>query len=173
MRQVDVSYVLDLAASLKPKDTVVVLGHEQKLVKKEIPPKIKTAIQSRLLGTADAVRVGLSKLSVNSGSVLILYADVPLLTKEALLKLIKRHFEGDAEATLLTADVSEPKGYGRVLGINILVSAVSPKRRMRTSFKEISRRLIPIMCFNIATLKRALTKVKRNNKKRSITLRML
>jgi bifunctional UDP-N-acetylglucosamine pyrophosphorylase / glucosamine-1-phosphate N-acetyltransferase len=164
-------YVLGLASALKPKDTVVVLGHKSNLIKKEISSKVKIAIQSRLLGTADAVRVGLNKLSVNSGSVLILFADVPLLTKETLLKLIKRHFEGNADATLLTADASEPKGYGRVLRDKYfsICGIVEDKDadEFQRDIKEINT---GIMCFDIAGLKRALTKVKRNNKKREYYL---
>ena len=74
-------YVLDLVASLKPKKVVAVLGFKQELVRKIIPGGIKVSIQKRLIGTADAVKVGLTALKGFKGTVLVLYGDNPLLKK--------------------------------------------------------------------------------------------
>ncbi len=71
-------YVLDLVASLKPKQVVAVLGFKQELVRKIIPKGVRVSIQKKLIGTADAVKTGLAALKGFKGTVLILYGDNPL-----------------------------------------------------------------------------------------------
>ncbi|MFA5287496.1 MAG: NTP transferase domain-containing protein, partial [Candidatus Omnitrophota bacterium] len=110
-----IGYVLDLVKSLNPKKSVVVLGYQQKLVKKEITAGVKVALQNKLIGTADAVKAALKELKGFKGTVLVLYGDTPLLKKETIDKLIKYHTENDVDATLLTAELTKPEGYGRVL----------------------------------------------------------
>ena len=108
-------YVLDLVASLKPTQVVAVLGHKQESVRKIIPKGIKIVIQKKLIGTADAVKAGLSALKGFRGTVLVLYGDNPLLKKETLKKLLDYHLVNSVDATLLTAHLKKPFGYGRIL----------------------------------------------------------
>jgi bifunctional UDP-N-acetylglucosamine pyrophosphorylase / glucosamine-1-phosphate N-acetyltransferase len=108
-------YVLDLVVALKPAQAVAVLGYKQELVRKYIPKGIKVAIQKKLIGTADAVKVGLAQLKGFQGTVLILYGDNPLLKKETLKKLLDYHIENNVDVTLLTAQMKNPYGYGRII----------------------------------------------------------
>ena len=107
-------YVLDLAAGLKPEQVVAVLGYKQELVRKIIPKGAKIVIQKKLIGTADAVKAGLRALKGFKGTVLVLYGDNPLLKKETLKKLLDYHLENNVDATLLTAHLKKPSGYGRI-----------------------------------------------------------
>ncbi len=107
-------YVLDLAAGLKPEQVVAVLGYKQELVRKIIPKGAKIVIQKKLIGTADAVKAGLSALKGFKGTVLVLYGDNPLLKNETLKKLLDYHLENNVDATLLTAYLKKPSGYGRI-----------------------------------------------------------
>lgn len=110
------SYVLELVVGLKPKQVVAVLGYKQALVREIIPKGVKIAIQKKLIGTADAVKAGLSALKgFRGGTVLVLYGDSPLLKKETLKKLLDYHFESNADGTLLTAQLDKPFGYGRIM----------------------------------------------------------
>ncbi len=109
------NYVLDLVTALKPAQTVVVLGHKQELVRQFLPGGVKIAIQKKLIGTADAVKTGLGALKGLPGTVLILYGDNPLLKKETLKKLIDYHQQNNSDATLLTAQLKKPSGYGRIM----------------------------------------------------------
>ncbi|TAM39843.1 hypothetical protein EPN54_03050, partial [bacterium] len=86
-------YVLDLVASLKPRQVVAVLGFKQELVRKIIPKGVKIALQKKLIGTADAVKAGLSALKGFKGTVLVLYGDSPLLKKDTLKKLLDYHIK--------------------------------------------------------------------------------
>src|SRR5512135_1433524 len=106
------SYVLDLAESLKCKPLVTVVGYKHEEVTKCVDGRAKTVIQKRLAGTADAVKVALPLLKGFTGTVLILYGDIPLLTSETIKKLLKKHNDSDAQATLLTAKTDNPFGYG-------------------------------------------------------------
>ncbi len=108
-------YVLDLVATLKPKQVVAVLGYKQELVRKILPKGVKITIQNKLVGTADAVKVGLSALKGFKGTVLVLYGDNPLLKKETLNKLLDYHTRNNVDATLLTAQLKKPFGYGRII----------------------------------------------------------
>jgi len=108
-------YLLDLVASLKPKQVVAVLGYKQELVRKVIPKGIKIAIQRKLIGTADAVKVGLSALKGFRGTILVLYGDNPLLKKDTLKKLLDYHIKNNVDATLLSAQLNKPSGYGRII----------------------------------------------------------
>jgi bifunctional UDP-N-acetylglucosamine pyrophosphorylase / glucosamine-1-phosphate N-acetyltransferase len=109
------SYVLDLVVSLSPVQTVAVLGYKQELVSKLIPRGIKIATQKKLIGTADAVKAGLAQLKGFKGTVLILYGDNPLLKRETIKKLLDYHSENNADVTLLTAQLKQPVGYGRIM----------------------------------------------------------
>lgn len=80
-------YVLDLAQSLRPEKTVVVLGHRHAEVRKILPAGVKIVLQDKLLGSGDAIKKAMAALSGFKGSVLILYGDIPLLKKKASISL--------------------------------------------------------------------------------------
>src|SRR6185503_1500977 len=67
------------------------------------------------LGTGHALLQTESLLSAQHGDVLVLYADVPLLTTHTLERLLETHREKRAAATVLTARLADPYGYGRVV----------------------------------------------------------
>jgi len=72
-------------------------------------------VQSPQLGTGHAVMITESTLKDFSGDILILAGDVPLLTSETLIKLIRTHHEEEADATVLSAIFDDPHGYGRII----------------------------------------------------------
>ena len=108
-------YVLDLAEGLRANRIIAVLGHKYQEVRKILKPKIKVVRQRRLLGTADGVKAALPLLGNFKGTVLILYADTPLLKKKTITDLLESHAENQHDATLLTAQLNNPQGYGRIL----------------------------------------------------------
>lgn len=166
-----IGYVLDLVKSLRPKQRVVVLGYKQKLVSKEITAGVKVAIQKKLIGTADAVKVALKELKGFRGTVLVLYGDTPLLKKETVDKLIKYHTENNVDATLLTAKLVKPKGYGRVLRDKYFsVSSIVEEKDADDFEQDIKEINTGIICFNKVSLEGALSKVKANNKKKEYYL---
>ncbi|MBN2830978.1 MAG: NTP transferase domain-containing protein [Candidatus Omnitrophica bacterium] len=165
------SYVIDLARSLSPKRIVAVLGRKHELVKKEIPVSVKVVLQRRLIGTADAVRTGLAGLKGFKGTVLILYGDVPLLKKDTVTKLFKHHIENKADATLLSAQLKKPKGYGRILRDKYFsICGIAEEKDADEFDKDIKEINTGIMCFNKASLDGALGKVRADNEKKEFYL---
>src|SRR4030095_11647862 len=78
-------------------------------------PPLEFAVQSPQLGTGHALLQAQSALAGKSGTVLLLYADVPLLQPSTLTRLIEHHRTHKAAATVLTMEMPEPYGYGRIV----------------------------------------------------------
>ncbi len=111
-----VEYVLDTALSLDPEKIVLIVGHQAELVKKATARyRIIAALQEPQLGTGHAVMQTESLLNDFNGEVLILSGDAPLVNAETLQKLIAFHRSSHAAATVLTAELNDPTGYGRVI----------------------------------------------------------
>ncbi len=111
-----VHYVIDLAQSLNSFRTILIIGHKAELVKQACADlDVEFALQEEQLGTGHAVQITEPLLKGYEGDVLVLSGDVPLLTKETLKNLISRHQESEATATLLTSELEDPTGYGRIV----------------------------------------------------------
>ena len=111
-----IHYVIDLASSLGSERTVLIIGHQKESVKEicaEYP--VLYAIQEQQLGTAHAVMQTRDILGNYEHDLLVLSGDVPLLSKTTLEKLINSHQNSGAIATLLTAHLEDPTGYGRII----------------------------------------------------------
>ncbi|RCK70783.1 bifunctional UDP-N-acetylglucosamine diphosphorylase/glucosamine-1-phosphate N-acetyltransferase GlmU [Desertihabitans brevis] len=112
------SSALRAAAEVQPEHLVVVVGHARDQVEPhvaEVAPQAVTAVQEQQLGTGHAVQCGLSVLPPLEGEVLVTYGDVPLLTGETLTALVAEHRRAGNAVTVLTAEVDDPTGYGRVI----------------------------------------------------------
>jgi len=106
------AHVLDTARALAPRRTVVVHGHGAEQVRAGFAgQELDWVLQAEQLGTGHAVREALPRLG-EDGEVLILYGDVPLVRPETLKRLAQAAREGVA---IMTADMDDPSGYGRVL----------------------------------------------------------
>jgi bifunctional UDP-N-acetylglucosamine pyrophosphorylase/glucosamine-1-phosphate N-acetyltransferase len=117
-------HALAAAASLSPEQLVVVVRHQRDQVAEhvgQVDPKAVIADQDEVPGTGRAVACGLQALPVTpTGTVVVTYGDVPLLTGDTLAELVRVHEAGigdggPAAVTVLTAEVPDPTGYGRVL----------------------------------------------------------
>ncbi len=161
----------DLVEGLKPAKTVAVLGYKQELVRKYIPKGIQIAIQKKLIGTADAVKVALAALKAFRGTVLILYGDNPLLKKETLKKLLDYHLENNVDATLLTAQVNDPCGYGRIMRDEYFsISGIVEDKDADEVQKDIKEINTGIMAFNQEKLAGNLGLIRPNNRKKEYYL---
>ncbi|MDD5109257.1 MAG: NTP transferase domain-containing protein [Candidatus Omnitrophica bacterium] len=164
-------YVLDLVAGLKPKQVVAVLGYKQELVRKIIPGGVKIVIQKKLIGTADAVKTGLSVLKGFKGTVLILYGDNPLLKKDTLKKLLDYHLESNADATLLTARLNKPFGYGRIMRDRYSsICGIIEEKDADEVQKDIEEINTGIMVFKKDRLDNNLKSIRANNRKKEYYL---
>ncbi len=114
-----VGHAVTAADVLAADRLVVVVGHGRDAVTAHlgaVAPHVRTAVQDQQLGTGHAVQCALEAAGdVAAGTVVVTYGDVPLLTGETLTELVAQH-EGDGNAaTVLTARVADPSGYGRIV----------------------------------------------------------
>ena len=121
-------FVLDLGESLTPaQNIVVVVGHRADCVSDHVKDRaVLTALQEPQLGTGDALRVAM-EAAPDGDTVVVLSGDVPLLRKITLDRLVDS-VENGAEAALLTAVLTEPGAYGRVVrgpggGVRAIIEA--------------------------------------------------
>jgi bifunctional UDP-N-acetylglucosamine pyrophosphorylase/glucosamine-1-phosphate N-acetyltransferase len=118
-----VEHAVRAAAGLDPERLVVVVGHGKEavtdhltLVQKALGRDVATAVQEQRNGTGHAVACALEQLPANpSGTVLVTYGDVPLLDTATLSALLTEHEGNGNAATVLTAVVADPAGYGRIV----------------------------------------------------------
>lgn len=99
-------------------DVVVVVGHQREQVIEYLArahPDAQTAIQEQMRGTGDAVRQAMSAVHPDADTVMVLAGDTPLLAAETLRTLAEHHAHSGAVATVLTARLDEPAGYGRIV----------------------------------------------------------
>lgn len=165
------SYVLDLVKDLKINRVIVVLGHKHKEVKKLLEPGVRVVIQKRLRGTADALKETLPLLRNFRGTVLVLYADNPLLKKDTIKKLLGYHIENNLDATLLTAQVDKASGYGRILRDKYAgICGIIEEKDANDFQKEIKEINTGIICFHKDRLFDALRYVKADNRKKEYYL---
>ncbi|MGH3688492.1 MAG: bifunctional UDP-N-acetylglucosamine diphosphorylase/glucosamine-1-phosphate N-acetyltransferase GlmU [Pseudonocardiaceae bacterium] len=118
-----VEHAVRAAAGLAPEHLVVVIGHGRdavhdhlRRVAAALECEVHAAVQAQQHGTGHAVRAALAVLPAGlSGTVLVSYGDVPLLDTGTLAELIAEHHRAGHAATVLSAVVKDPTGYGRVL----------------------------------------------------------
>jgi len=164
-------YVLDLVKELKIKTCVTVLGYKNEEVKKYLGSSTKTVLQKKLVGTGDAVKEAEKALRGFKGTVLVLYGDTPLLTKETIEKLLKRHEESFADATLLTVQMAKPDGYGRILRDKYsMVCGIIEDKDANEVQKDIKEINSGIICFNNQKLVSVLKELRPNNRKKEYYL---
>lgn len=114
-----VGHVLAAAGELEPENLVVVVGHaREKVVARlaEIDPAVRTAVQAEQNGTGHAVRIALEELGGGvEGTVVVVCGDTPLLTGGTLRQLAATHASDGNAVTVLTAEVPDATGYGRIV----------------------------------------------------------
>ena len=114
-----VGHVLAALDGVDPQQTIVVVGHGRDQVipaLAEQAPGVAPVVQEPQNGTGHAVRLALDEAAAElAGAVLVVPGDAPLLTTDTLQRLLARHVEAVAAATLLTATVPDPSGYGRIV----------------------------------------------------------
>lgn len=110
-----VLHVLDAIAPLKVSPVVVVVGHDGEAVRSAVAGRAVIAEQREQLGTGHAVLQAKKALAGFDGDVLVLCGDVPLLSTHTVHELVRMHRRVGAKATVLSALVEDPSGYGRIV----------------------------------------------------------
>ncbi len=111
-----IHYVIDVAEEISSDKIILIVGHKKELVIdacRERP--VEFVEQTEQLGTGHAVRQTEPLFKDYDGNILVLSGDVPLLQAKTLQQLIDVHRKEGAIASLLTAEMDDPTGYGRIV----------------------------------------------------------
>ncbi|WP_208032656.1 bifunctional UDP-N-acetylglucosamine diphosphorylase/glucosamine-1-phosphate N-acetyltransferase GlmU [Streptomyces cyanogenus] len=164
-----VGHVLAAARELDPQHLVVVVGHAREQVGAhlaEIDPATRTAVQAEQNGTGHAVRMGLEELGgAVQGTVVVVCGDTPLLTADTLKRLAETHSADGNAVTVLTAEVPDATGYGRIVRDEATgaVTAIVEHKDATEVQREIREINSGVFAFDGQLLADALRKVRTDN----------
>lgn len=164
-----IRHVVSKVLRLNVGKLVIIVGYGEAEVRSalgHIDPRIKFVRQTKQLGTGHAVLVAKEQIGIDPGDVLILAGDAPLLNEQTLGRFIKEHQKTGSQVSILSSEVTAPKGYGRIIrrpdgkvaAIHEELDATDKERFIR----EINS---GVYLFSRPHLFRALEKVKATNKK--------
>jgi len=145
-------------------DTVVIIGHQADQVMECLGEEYKFVFQHQQLGTGHAVMQAEGILKQKDGLVFVLYGDTPLITAETINKTISYHTTQENVATVVTAEVDDPSGYGRIIrDSNGNVQKIIEHRDASPEVLKIKEINSGMYCFSIKYLNSALKELKNNN----------
>jgi UDP-N-acetylglucosamine diphosphorylase/glucosamine-1-phosphate N-acetyltransferase len=161
-----IDYVLNECELLNPIETILVVGFKKEQVISHTSKRVnlKYVTQIEQLGTGHAVLQSEELLKNNNGHILILYGDVPNIKASTLHPIINNHIENNRGITLVTAELDNPVGYGRIIkdssgNINKIVEEKDCSDQERL-IKEINT---GIFIFEIPKIFEILNNIKTNN----------
>ncbi len=160
-----IEHVLRTAARLNPLSTTLVVGHGAEAVKAHAGerPGLQFVLQEPQLGTGHALLQAEPVLSGQSGTVVLMSGDVPLLRADTLGGLIETHVSAGAAATVVTATVPRPYGYGRIVRTKGQISRIVEERDASPAEREIREINSGIYAFDLEPLFAALREVGASN----------
>ncbi|MGW2397845.1 bifunctional UDP-N-acetylglucosamine diphosphorylase/glucosamine-1-phosphate N-acetyltransferase GlmU [Kitasatospora sp. NPDC001664] len=166
-----VGHAVAAAQELTPRQLVVVVGHQRELVEAhlaEVYPGVSTAVQLEQKGTGHAVRTALAELASRGerpeGTVVITTGDAPLLTGATLAALVAAHAGQGNAATVLTAEVPDSTGYGRILrDASDAVAAIVEEKDATEAQRAVREINSGVFAFDAELLGEALAKVTTDN----------
>jgi bifunctional UDP-N-acetylglucosamine pyrophosphorylase / glucosamine-1-phosphate N-acetyltransferase len=161
-----IEQVFRSADALSPQTITVIVGHQAKGVREGLGERLGLhfALQEPQLGTGHAVLQAEPALRGRTGTVVLLSGDVPLLRAATLGELVRVHAERRASATVLTAVLEDPDGYGRIVrGADGSIEAIVEHRDATPEQRQIAEINSGIYAFDLAPLFDALRQIGASN----------
>jgi bifunctional UDP-N-acetylglucosamine pyrophosphorylase / glucosamine-1-phosphate N-acetyltransferase len=140
---------------------VLVVGPNAEEVVVVAGADVRSVVQKERLGSGHAVQQ--ARAECGEGTILVLPGDMPLLSAETIGRLVEHHRKSRAAATVLTAIVPAPHGYGRVIRQRGRVKKIVEERDATAAEKKVAEINTSVYCFTAARLWPALDKVRPNN----------
>jgi bifunctional UDP-N-acetylglucosamine pyrophosphorylase / glucosamine-1-phosphate N-acetyltransferase len=158
-----INYVIEALKPLAPDRLLVVVGHQAELVEAVLPEEAEPVLQREQLGTGDAVRVGLEALGdEEEGVLLVVNGDGPLISARTLDGLVERHRSAGVGATVLVAELENPRGLGRVVEDAGVVRIVEERDATEDEL-EIGLVNLGLYAFELSEIRDAIGRVEREN----------
>jgi len=158
-----IQHVIDAARKAGSEREVVVIGSGAELVR-ELIPNVEFVLQEEQLGTGHAVLSAKKSFEQSKGTVLILCGDTPLLTGNLLEKLVAAHKNSNCAATILTAEMPNATGYGRVIretdGTFRKIVEEKDATELEKKIREVNA---GVYCFDVQKIFGVLEKISNDN----------
>jgi len=159
-----VGHVLDAVAEAGCGRTIVVVGHGAEAVKSFVGERAECVLQAEQLGTGHAVLQAGALIGGEDGTTVVVCGDTPLIRPETIRDMLETHERSGAAATLLTADVPDPTGLGRIIrGADGHVVRIVEHKDCNEDELKITEINAGTYCFDNRKLFEALGKVKNDN----------
>lgn len=161
-----IDYVIDESELLDPKEIILVVGFKKEQVIKHTKSRIrlKYATQVEQLGTGHAVLQTKELLKDKKGHILILYGDVPNIRASTLMPIVDDHISNNRDLTLITAEIDDPSGYGRIIrDKNGNLLKIIEEKDCNNNEKKIKEWNPGIYIFKTKEVFRILNSIKTNN----------
>ncbi len=159
-----IEYAVEHLREAGIEDVIVVVGYGRELVKECLGEEVRYAVQEEQLGTGHAVQQALPLLAGTSGSVLICYGDMPLLSPDTIRTLIAAQSQPDIAGAILTVVLDNPPDFGRVVrnvaGTVRKVVEVKDCTPEELLLREVN---VGVYCFDAEALQWALPRLDSNN----------
>jgi bifunctional UDP-N-acetylglucosamine pyrophosphorylase/glucosamine-1-phosphate N-acetyltransferase len=156
-------HVLDTLKIAGVQRQIVVLGHGSDIIEKWLPEEVEVAYQKQQLGTGHALLQAQGLLQKTKGTVMVVCGDTPLLQASTLKGLLNTHNNTNAQVTVLTADIANPTGYGRIIRENSQVKAIIEEKDADIHQKAITEINTGSYCFEAQFLQDYLGKLTNDN----------
>ena len=165
-----IQHVYNVAKKIKSDDIICVLSNPPAELTKFIKENnIKSALQKKPSGTADAVKSALKKIpSKRNNNILILCGDVPFISSQSLNIMIKKLSQSDL--CLGTFNQANPKGYGRVIRDGHKVIKIIEEKDASEKIKKVTEINTGIICIKEHVLRKYIGKINNNNKQKEFYL---
>ena len=160
------SYAVAAAAELQPEHLVVVVGHLREQVEEHLAhdwPNVEIALQPERNGTGGAVACGIAGLGEIHGEVVVTYGDVPMLQGATLTSLVEAHRSQGNLVTVLTANVPDPTGYGRIVRDGDQIARIVEHKDATADEREIHEINSGIYVFDADELRAGLASLNADN----------
>lgn len=157
-----IDYVLNNVHKLGINDVFTIVGYGREIVAEHIKDRSQVIVQTEQLGTGHALLQALPYLT-DDAVVLVLSGDQPLLTVETLRALLRVHLSAGASATVLSAWLENPYGYGRIIKEKEILRAIVEEKDADSGQKQIKEINTGAYCFEGKALKSALAEITPQN----------
>jgi bifunctional UDP-N-acetylglucosamine pyrophosphorylase/glucosamine-1-phosphate N-acetyltransferase len=160
-----IEHVLRTARAVSPATIALIVGHQADAVRERLAaqPDLRFAVQEPQLGTAHALQQAEPVLKGRSGTLILIYGDVPLLSGATLQRLLATHAAANAAATVVTAMVERPYGYGRIVRSRGRIARIVEERDASPAERAIKEINSGIYAFDLAPLWDALRAIASQN----------
>ncbi|WP_285891408.1 bifunctional UDP-N-acetylglucosamine diphosphorylase/glucosamine-1-phosphate N-acetyltransferase GlmU [Paenibacillus pasadenensis] len=159
-----VGHVMDTVEKAACEEIVVVTGHGAAQVQSFLEGRAKFVLQEQQLGTGHAVQQAEALLSGKEGTTIVICGDTPLVTAETIESMLELHESSGAAATVLTAEFTDPTGYGRVVrGAEGAVERIVEQKDCSPAEAAVQEINTGTYCFDNRKLFEALARVTNDN----------